>query len=132
MKTNLDKIFKTDDKLEVEGIWLDISEETGFLVRRFGGANTSKFSSAMAKHYAPYARLIENKTLDRKKEDEIMIKVFVDACLIDWKGVQIDGVDTPCSPEIAIQFLMNLPELAKTLIEYSRESKNFLKDVGNS
>lgn len=132
MKTNLDKLFKNDKSLEESGIWLKLSEETGFLVRRFGGYNSQKVKSALAKHYKPYARLVENGTLDPIKEKEIMIKVFVESCLIDWKGVEIDGVETPFSMEIAVKFFTALPELSETIVNYASDSKNYREDLGNS
>ena len=131
MKTNLDKLFKNDKGLEESGIWLKLSEETGFLVRRFGGYNSQKVKSALAKHYKPYARLVENGTLDPIKEKEIMIKVFVESCLIDWKGVEIDGVETPFSMEIAVKFFTALPELSETIVNYASDSKNYREDLGN-
>jgi uncharacterized coiled-coil DUF342 family protein len=130
MKTNLHKSFKTDSDHEDGGIWMMTSEETGFLVRRFGGANEHRLKQAMAKHYKPYARLIQNDSLPAKKENEIITKIFVDACLVDWKGVEIDGVKTEFSKEKAIELLIELPELRTSLQEYAAETKNFREDLG--
>lgn len=135
MKTNLDKIFKTSAVIEKSGVWLDISEETGFLVRPFN-KNNPNIKSAMAVHFKPHQRQIEMGTLDPSKEAEINAKVFVNSCLIDWKGVEIDGVDTPFSKEVAIKFLVSLPELFETLMSYAQDYKNYqeIEDetLGNS
>lgn len=132
MKTNVDKFFKNDQTLESEGIWFMISDEVGFKIRRFGGANSHRIKAAMAKHYKPYARQIENGTLDPDKEKDIMLKVFIESCMLDWKGVEIDGELKDYSKEIAIPFFQELPELADTLSQYALDSKNFREDLGNS
>jgi hypothetical protein len=132
MKTNLDTLFKTSDSMETSGIWMTISDDVGFLVKRFGGYNSPKVKAATAKYYKPYARLIENGTLAMEKEKEIMTKIFVESSLMDWKGVEIDGKLTPFSKEVAVEFLLSLPELAESLISYASDSKNYKEDLGNS
>jgi len=132
MKTNLDKFYKTDSSLEKDGIWIMISDEIGFLVRRFGGANSDKIKLAMAQYHKPYARLIEKGTLDSDKEAKLMTRAFVEACLVDWKGIEIDGEITPFSVDVAVEFFINLPELANEVITQSQQVDNFKEDLGNS
>lgn len=137
MKTNLDRIFKTDADVEKTGVWFMVSDETGFLVLPFRPTN-SRMKAAMATHFKPFARQIDLGTLDSEKEREIMVKIFVNACLVDWKGVEIEGKITPFSKEVAIGFLMRLPELYSTLIDYASDFKNFKEEfeeqqeLGNS
>lgn len=133
MKTNLDKMFKNNSELEDKGLWLLISEEPeiGFLVRRFGGENESRVKAAMAKYYKPYARLIQNESLPAKKEKELVTKIFVDSCLVDWKGIEVDGSAVPYSKEKAIELLLSRPELLSTLQEYASDTKNYREDLGN-
>jgi hypothetical protein len=132
MKTNLDTLFKTSDSMETTGIWMTVSEDVGFLVKRFGGYNTPKVKAATAKYYKPYARLIENGTIAPEKEKEIMTKIFVESSLMDWKGIEIDGKPAPFSKEVATEFLLSLPELAESLLSYASDSKNYKEDLGNS
>lgn len=132
MKTNLDSLFKNDSKLEEAGIWLSLSENTGFLVRRFGGYNSPKVKAALAKHYKPYARLVDAGTMDPAKEREIMVKVFVESCIVNWKGIEIDGKEVQFSQELCVKFLTELPELSDTLVNYASDSKNYREDLGNS
>lgn len=131
MKTNLDKYFKTDSKLETEGVWFDLDDNVGFLVRRFGGNNSPSVKAAMQKHYKPYARQIEAGTLDQKKDLEIGVKVFVNACMLDWKGVEIDGKEVPFSKEAAVDLLIKLPDLSKALIDYAQSLDSYKVDLGN-
>ena len=74
MKTNLDKLYKTNSSLEKDGVWFEISDDVAFLIRRFGGKNSEKVKLALAKYHKPYARQIEKGTLDPSKETEIMTR----------------------------------------------------------
>jgi hypothetical protein len=131
MKTNLDKIFKTSKDLESGGVWFDISDETGFLLRPFKGTNP-RTKAAMARYYKPYARQVEMGTLAQEKEDEIQVKLFIDICLVDWKGVEIDGNIVECTPEEALKLFKNLPDLFDTLWRHSNDFNNYREDLGNS
>lgn len=132
MKTNLDKLYKTDSSLEKEGIWFDISEEIAFKMKRFGGMNSPSVKAASAKYYQPYARMVKNGTLPAAKEKEIMVKTFVTSSIVDWKGIEIDGEMKDFNNEDCIKLLEGLPELTETLVAYSSEFEHFKEDLGNS
>jgi hypothetical protein len=132
MKTNLDSLFKTDNALEKEGVWFMVSEEAGFLVRRFGGANASKVKQAIAKYYKPYSRQVENGTIAAEKEKEILVTSFVEASMVDWKGIEIDGEIVPYSREVAIKFFCALPELFEAIYSYATAVESYKEDLGNS
>ena len=137
MKSNLDSLFKTDKEVEKTGAWFNITETTGFLVRPFN-MNNQQIKAAHARHFKPFAHQIEHGTLDSVKEREIYTKIFVGACLVDWKGVEIDGKEVKFEKEIAVKFLMELPELFQTLMKHAEDFKNYKIDfaakeqVGNS
>lgn len=130
MKTNLD-IFKADKNLEQNGVWFEINDTTGFLVRRMG-PNNPKIKAAMAKYFKPHARQIEMGTMDEAKGREIMAKIFVEACLVDWKGVEIDGKEVDYSPEVAINLLLETPDLHAALDKYANDFNSYRIDLGNS
>lgn len=131
MKTNLDSLFKTSKDLEKNGVWFDINEETGFLLRPFKSTNP-RVKAAMARYFKPYARQIENDALPQEKEREININLFMDVCLVDWKGVMIDGVDTPYTREAGQKIFTELPELFDSLWKHAHDFKNYKEDLGNS
>jgi hypothetical protein len=130
MKTNLDKFFKADTDHEKNGVWFDISNEIGFLIRPFNNGNP-KTKSAMATLYKPFARQIEMGTMDMAKQEEIQIKLFINVCLVDWKGVEIDGKIEDYTPEKALKFLLALPELFATLWKHSTDFTNYREELGN-
>lgn len=133
MKTNLDKFFKTDDNLEKNGVWFEIAEGVRFLVKPMKSSNP-KIKAAFAQYYKPHSHQIEKGTIEAKKAEEIQIKVFVNACLVDWEGVEIDGSKPPYNAALAIEFFKELPELFWTLWDQSQDYKNYqyAEEVGNS
>lgn len=136
MRTNLDKKFKMDNGLEQNGVWVVVAEDVEFLVKRFGGFNSQKVRAAMAEYLKPYAKKIEAGTLSPEKEHEVGVKVFVESCMADWKGVkeEVDGklVDIPFSNENAIKLFCQLPELFSTLVSEAQNSENYKEILGNS
>lgn len=137
MKTNLDKAYQMDDRSVKEGAWMitgpDLDQE--FLIKPFRSTNPT-FKAAYARHFKPYARQIDNDTLDSKKEREVMARFFCEACLVDWKGIEIDGEYPPYSKDLAVKLLTHIPELFEDLMAFSKDFKNYRadykEDVGNS
>lgn len=130
MKSNLDKYFKQNTSLEKEGVWFEIENGAKFLIRRFGGAN-AEVKKAMVKYYKPVAKLVEKNLLDAEKEKQILTKAFIKSCILDWEGVEMDGVEVPYSFEKAMELFTALPELLDTLTEYAQDAENYREDVGN-
>lgn len=135
MKSNLDKLFKTNHDAEANGVWFMINDELGFRVRRFSEANPA-MQQVMSKFFKPYARQLELGTLSAEKSREVMTRVFVHGCLVDWQGVEIDGqASVPFSKEKAVELLIALPDLFKTLMDYAQKIDSYkeeTEDLGNS
>ncbi len=130
MKTNLDGLFKTDADLEKNGAWFEISEGTAFLLRPFKTSNP-RVKAALAKHYKPYARQIENDAIDLGKQRDINTQLFMDVCLVDWRGVVIDGEEKKYDRETGLLLFKALPELFDTLWKHAQDYKNYKEDLGN-
>ena len=132
MKTNLDHLYKTNSEMEKEGNWFELAEGVALKITRFGGFNSANIKKALAKYYKPYARQIEMGTLAPELEKSIMNKVFVESCVKDWKGIEIEGEQVPFSIEKCVDLFNSLPDMADTLITYASDYKNFKEEVGNS
>jgi hypothetical protein len=131
MKSNLDKLFKTSQTHEDGGVWFQVSPEVQFLVKRFGGFNAPKVKSALAKYFKPYAKQIELGTLSQDKEQEIMFKVFVESCVTDWQGIEIDGQLKPFNTEDCLKLFTQLPDMAQLIIQYASDFNNYREELGN-
>ena len=131
MKTNLDKLFKVDEDISLNGVEFSIDDKTSFHVRHFVSTNP-RVKAAMAAYYKPYARQVELGTLDQKKSDEITIKLFIDVCLVSWKGVEIDEEEVECNKENALILFTRLPALFDALWKHANDFVNYKEDLGNS
>lgn len=132
-ETSLESLFGTDQNLEKQGIRFQIEKtKTVFIIKRFGGANSSEVQQRFTKHYKPYAKLIEKDLLPLEKRQEIETRVFVESCITGWENVKLAGQDLPYTTENAMKLFKKLPDLLETLVSYASDSNSFKEDLGNS
>lgn len=132
MKTNIDKLFKTDATLERDGVDFALDDKTSFRVRRFNSQNP-RVKAAMASHYKPFARQVELGTLPQEKSTEITMKLFIEVCLASWAGVEDEkGEAIECNKDNALRLFKSLPDLFETLWKHANDFANYKEDLGNS
>jgi len=132
MKTNLDKMFKLDTNLEKEGVIYNLGDGLTFQLRRYGGANEARLVQATTKYIKPHASLLQHNKMPPEEVQVVMIKTFVDVCLVTWTGVlDEDGKDIPCTPDNALKLFLRLPELYNTLYSYAASKDSYREDLGN-
>lgn len=139
MKSNLDVLFKTNKKLQEDGVDFVVKEaneekkikEVSFRIRRFSQENT-RVKAAMAAYYKPHAYQIQMGTLEPEKDREISIKLFLDICLVSWKGVEFDDKEVECTKENAIVLFKRLPEVFDALWQHANDFNNYREELGNS
>ena len=131
MKTNLDKLYKTNSSLENDGVDFEISPGVAFVIGRYH-AKSKTLREAMAKETKPYTKQLQNNTISEEKAFEISVKAFVSGCVRGWKGIVINGEEVPYSEQACVELLMGLPDLFETLQEYASNRKHYLEDLGNS
>lgn len=138
MKSNLFTHFKTDRQIEKEGIWMALENTPiSFRVKRFGGENADLIKAKTAKLMKPYAHQQKAGVLPSDVEEKIAIQVFVEECIVDWKGLEIDGKPAgPYNPDLALKLFADAPEAVKLLIAEANNYRNFLEfereALGNS
>lgn len=131
MKTNLDALFKTNKALEKDGVWFEVSDTTAFRVGRFN-ENSQKVREAISKYAKPHAGKAKQGLLTASEDLEISVKTFVHACVIDWRGVIIEGTEEEFTKEKCIDLLISMPDLYKVLQEHATDKASFLEEMGNS
>lgn len=135
MSTSLNKYYQTNSKLEVEGNWFESESGASFLVRRMGGKNQKKINESRAKHFMAHIEKLQNNTMPEDDQERIFIKVFVESCLIDWRGVFDENEnDIEFNSEIAEQVLIECPDLFNELVDFASNRNKFKKveELGNS
>jgi len=132
MKSNLDVMYKNNPVLEKEGIEFIVSEKISFTVRRWMGLHSFEVKKKLAHKHSPFVRQIEAGTLSEEKSKEIIISLFVDTCVVSWKGVEIDGVEKEFNRDDCIKLFTSLPDLCDSLLAYASDTKNYREELGNS
>lgn len=126
--------FETDANIERDGVWVDYVSDDGvecasFLIARSGGANT-KFAAALTRMIDKY-RLRSNSTrnLPPEKENAILIEVFANHVILDWKGVtDRDGAVLEYSKQNVIRLMTDLPVLFDELRNEASKIANYRVD----
>jgi hypothetical protein len=76
--------FASDEKLEIEGRWVDYAPGIRFKIAR---ASNKHFSRLFTREYAKNRMVLEAKgEAAEAKSDELMAKVFAKTILVDWEG----------------------------------------------
>lgn len=89
---DLFKAFATDEKLEIEGRWVNLNDKTSFKIAR---AYNKNFSRLFQVQYKANRLALEAKGESAEKlADDIMCNVMAKTILLDWKGpVSMQGKD---------------------------------------
>jgi len=117
--------FKTDNTLEQQGVWFEISDGVKFLIARAGGSN-KKYRRSLDQRSKPYRAQLRNNTIDAEKLRELSMLAFVDACLLDWYGVT-DAADEPLvfNRGNVLKVFAELPDVYDTLFEAASSSGSY-------
>ena len=133
MKTNLSKAYATDKNLEQEGKWFQVAEGVEFKLKRMGGSNATEVNRIRAKIIKPHLRLIEKNLLDKDVEKGLYIKVFIEACLVNWKGLLDDNdQEIPFTREFAQELFKDTPDLFDYVVDLTNDNESYKEDLGKS
>jgi hypothetical protein len=122
---SIKQLYATNSEDEKNGKWFDYGEFGSFLLARAGGANT-RFQSFAEEALRPYRHAIEANVLPDALAQSVAIKIFVETCLLNWKGVVADdGTELPFSKENATALLGDVPQLLNDLQKFSSAWGNY-------
>ena len=139
---SLYKLFKTNENLETDGIWLEYGQTADgkpirIKIARAGGHNVA-FSKALEKATRPYKKAIQTGMLDNKTADRLYKEVFAETVVLDWINVEgPDGQPMDFNKENVLKLFEDLPDLFVDLREQAGTVALFRDevreaDLGNS
>lgn len=132
--SSLYKTFKTDKNLETAGVDLSYGEnskgeEMLITIARAGGGNKA-FQKAMAAKTRPLRRQIETDTASDQVLTKIVIEVYAETVVLDWKGIEDEhGNDLPFSKENVIKLFTDLPDFFADVRSQAQEISIFRADI---
>lgn len=123
---SLYKQFRTDEKLEKEGIFLELGvtdDGKPILIRiaRAGGANVA-FAKTMEAKMKPYRRQLQTETLDSKVAEKILMEVYAATVVLGWENVTDEhGKELNFTPENCVKLFTDLPDLYAEIQQSSQK-----------
>ena len=107
--------FRTDPKLEQEGIELDLGEAGQFQLARAGGAN-KRYQKRLQALMRPHRRLLQAGELPEEVAQKVLAQVYAECIILDWENVTgPDGEELKFSVENCVRLMLDLPDLFVTV-----------------
>lgn len=116
------KEFATDEKLELEGRWVDLGKGARILVARDGNENFRKELRKLLEQHAV--------TLDAGGDAadtlamELMLQAKARTILVGFEGLSFKGKPLTYSPEAALE-LLKVKDFARLVDEHSRHLSGY-------
>lgn len=129
--------FKTNEKLEQEGILVDYGS---FRVRiaRAGGSN-KKFQKIAEAKLKPYRRALQTETMDNERSMEILREVYAEAVVLAWEtkvddkwksGIEgSDGEIMPFNTGNVLKTFNALPDLFTDIKDQADRAALFRENI---
>jgi hypothetical protein len=128
LKTNLHRIFATDEHLEEGGAWVDVNELYGLKikVRRLRSEASIKAYEDIVRESFGEAKIRRPEDLNAKQSGDILTRQLARAVLIDWKGVYDEnGDEIPYSEEAALAALNEMKDFREFVYQAANERDTF-------
>lgn len=131
--TNIFNLYETDKELEKNGVWIEYPGGEMFKVARIGTSESS-YNKLLRQKTKQYKRKIDTDTMDFDVLSKIMMDVFAQTSLRDWKNVKekdSDGKEKliDFSPENALELMRRLPDLFDDLHTQAQALSTFQKEA---
>ena len=126
MALELKKTYATDQDKEVNGVWEDFGEGCRILIARAGNKKYDKLFQRLVK---PHRKAMRMGTLSDEVAEGIFIRTIAETIVLDWEGLEEDGVPVPYSVENAIRILTEYEDLKKQIQEISDSIETYRLEV---
>ena len=127
--TSIYDLYGTDKELEKNGVWIEYPGGEMFKVARIG-TNESAYGKLLRQKTKHLRRKIETDTLDVDVLSKIMMDVFVQTSLLDWKNVNgSDGKAIDFNRENALELMRRLPDHFDDLHTQAQSLSTFQKEA---
>jgi len=123
---DLAKVYGTNKKLEVEGVWVELDPASSVLIARLGNKN---YRETVKDLTGPYRLQIQNGTLPDHLNEKIAIEALATDVLLDWNGIEVNGKSVPYSKEKAIELLTDMPDFREVIARMASNIELFQQKI---
>lgn len=117
-------LFKTDARLEEDGVDLSFGEYGKIRVARSGGSNKDG-RAVMERVFRPYRQVMTLGALDKRTELELTAQATAEGIVRGWEIVDENGAPVPFSVEACKALFVECPDLLEYVITESQRLANF-------
>ena len=115
-----------------EGTWfyfIDGDETAGVCLRVIGVEEHEKIEKMTVKHKTKFSHGV--KYDDEQVNERMASKMRWNYCIVDWKGIQIDGVDVECNSENKARLvkITNFIKFAADCLEKLNEANDEIEEA---
>lgn len=119
---DLGKTFGTSDKLENEGVWIDLGEGAAIKVARAGNRANQRLLRKLA---APHRVALRSGKLPDDVMERITVQAMAETILIDWKNIEFEGRPLAYSVENATRVLSALKDFRDYVADQAADMSHF-------
>lgn len=105
---DLKKLFKTEENLELNGVWRSLGDKLRVLVARWNNTNHKRTMEILMK---PYQHMRGGQGMTEDVAEELLIKGMAKSILLGWENMEEDGVPVPYSLKEALRVLTEYKDL---------------------
>lgn len=116
---DIKKQFGTDRKAEEAGVWVDIGQGARVKIARDTAAPYRKKLQDVIR---PYRGAITAGAMDDREAHKLFARAAAGTLLLDWQGVEVDGVGVPYSVDAAEQLMVEVPDFYKTIKSFAEDA----------
>lgn len=114
--------FATDETKELEGVWVELSDDAKILVARAGN---KKYNKSLAQQYEKNKRLLDLKNdAAETLSNTIMIDVMARSLLLGWQGIKFKGEDLPYSVDNA-KLLLSVKDFRDLVSKHASDAEAY-------
>lgn len=118
---DIGSVYGVDNSKTIE---LNVAGDAVIIVRHFDINNVEvlKIRNRLIK---PYRKLIEVGALSPEKDRELAVQVFVEAAMMGWRNITVDGEELAFSRDAAIALFLKYPRLYADVVADAADPGQF-------
>jgi len=122
--------FKTDEKLEAEGNWLDVGEGGFLKIARLGNKAYKTKLKQLREPFKAYT--VRGQDIPDAEADDIVRRAMAETILVGWKGMEDEeGKPLNYSPEAAYKALSGQKDLVELIMVFAADKDNFIHEMNS-
>lgn len=114
--------LRSDQNAERDGVWREFAPGVEFRIARSG---TNEDTKVLRELYGPYEVLLRGGDMDPAIDAKLNAQRIAKSILKDWKGVVVDGVETPFSREAAKDLMLGIYDLREWVMQQASNPTNY-------